>query len=358
MASTSNDSAAPKRALKDVNAESSVAKKAKSSTKSITKKELNEKLRYSQKSELTALLKTIFQEHLSPTTCYEILEFYTPDNAPLQPLADDPLLKECFHCHATDDLSEFHAVKICTNCNKSSLNRDEVMSMFDFTKPQADKIKRTNGYGMYGGVKYIYSMETVVRAVKKRDGSLFNFVARSTRSPPTTGELLKAASTAAKKKKVINDALKYSDESSLKLLLTQTIDAAPELKQVGGVLSSFVPSKMPMKPSANDPLLQQCFICHSSDNLKPFYDISVCNCCDPTSGKHGGTLTRDKVMSYFHFSKTEADKISRKKTTGGMYRSLIYVYNIKTVVNAAKKKHGSLYNMVKTHTPSYLWSQK
>jgi hypothetical protein len=42
-------------------------------------------------------------------------------------------------------------------------------------------------------------------------------------------------------------------------------------------------------------------------------------------------------MSYFYFSKSEADKITRKKLTGGRYGSLINVYNVKTVVAAAQK---------------------
>jgi hypothetical protein len=112
------------------------------------------------------------------------------------------------------------------------------------------------------------------------------------------------------------------------------------------LIASFIPAKLPVKPSADDPLLKQCFICGSPESLQVFHDVKVCPGCDLDGGKHGGTLTRDRVMSYFHFSKTEADKISRKKTTGGFYKSTIYVYKVKTVVTAAKKKWGSLYNMV------------
>lgn len=262
MASTTNNTASTKRVLTDVNAASGgVAKKPKK-VKSITKKEINEKMRYASKSELSSLLTTIIQDY--PEASSKVLDEYTPDNAP----------------------------------------------------------------------------------TSTGDGT-----------PPTAGQALKQASTKAKKNKVLKDAFKQSDEKSLKNLVNDMIEQIPELKQVNGMIHSFDPDKMPLKPSPNDPLLQQCFICHSTDaELQDFYDIKVCACCDLNSGKHGGTLTRDRVMSYFHFTKSEADKIPRKKSTGGMYRSLIYVYNVKSVANAAKKKYGSLYNMVKSHTPSYMYA--
>lgn len=47
------------------------------------------------------------------------------------------------------------------------------MDLFDFTKSQADQIKRRVGNSVYGGIKYIYDLDTVAKAVKKRNGSLF-----------------------------------------------------------------------------------------------------------------------------------------------------------------------------------------
>lgn len=141
------------------------------------------------------------------------------------------------------------------------------------------------------------------------------------------------------KNKVVSDALKYSDESSLKYYLKKLVTDIQDLSTANdGMIASFVPSEMPMKPTANDPLLLECFICRSSDEpLQDFHDVNVCAGCDLNSGTHRGTLTRDWVMSYFHFSKSEADKITCKKSTGGRYGSLINVYNVKTVVAAAQK---------------------
>jgi hypothetical protein len=47
------------------------------------------------------------------------------------------------------------------------------MDLFDFTKSQADQIERLVGNSVYRGIKYIYDLDTVAKAVKKRNGSFF-----------------------------------------------------------------------------------------------------------------------------------------------------------------------------------------
>lgn len=119
---------------------------------------------------------------------------------PLVPHPDNDQLKECFHRHSTAKLSGFHGVKVCGTCHSKTLTRDQVMDLFDFTKSQADQIKRRVGNSVYGGIKYIYDLDTVAKAVKKRNGSLFSLLATSAGcSPQTTGDGLKAATTKAKK---------------------------------------------------------------------------------------------------------------------------------------------------------------
>jgi len=166
--SSTTAAASTKRVLKDANASTEVAKKPKK-VKTITKKELNDKIKYALQSELSSLLKTIFQDF---PDAIKALEHYihTLDNTPLAPLVDDPLLKQCFRCHTTEQqgtLQDFYGVKVCSTCCNvnRALTRDQVMEYFSFTKPQADQIKRHTGNGMYGGVKYIYDVDTVVKAV-------------------------------------------------------------------------------------------------------------------------------------------------------------------------------------------------
>ena len=50
-------------------------------------------------------------------------------------------------------------------------------------------------------------------------------------------------------------------------------------------------------------------------------------------------------------TQAEADAIPRKTAVGGFYKSKIYVYSLESVVRAVKKKHGSLYQMVKNNGP-------
>lgn len=281
-----------KRVLTDANTTTAAAKKPKK-VKSITKKELNDKVRYVSHSELSSLLKSVFEAY--PQEFAEAFELHTPDNMPLVPHPDNDQLKECFHRHSTAKLSGFHGVKVCGTCHSKTLTPDQVMDLFDFTKSQADQIKRRVGNSVYGGIKYIYDLDTVAKAVTKRNGSLFSLLATSAGcSPQTTGDGLKAATTKAKNK-VVSDALKNSDESSLKYYLKKLVTDIQDLSTANdGMIASFVPSEMPMKPSANDPLLLECFICRSSDEpLQDFHDVNVCAGCDLNSGTHRGTLTRD-----------------------------------------------------------------
>lgn len=379
-------------------------KKAKKTAvkKKITKTEINEKLKWATKAELTALLKDIFaaKEEFSEdnnvdgaaaaaaatATTMTILKDHVPDNAPYVSLGpDDPLLKQCFHCKTTTaNLVDFHNVKSCGECNKPSYSTKEVCEYFGFSEDEVDKLIKPCSSTLVdssndgGGCKilvYMYPAEAVIKAVKKRNKngggggtalSLFNMVAKkSNRRRPTVGELIEAAKTQAKKSKAINDGLKYSEKPSLEALVSRAVEINPTLKNKDSILDKFVPAKLPYyKPkagseaAATDPILNRCFICTKSSSTKnpgggvieliPFHDVQMCTGCDINGGWHGGTLTRDKVMSYFYFTKTEADNnIPRKTTTGGFYKSKIYVYKVKAVVAAAKKKHGSLYNMSK-----------
>jgi hypothetical protein len=171
------------------------------------------------------------------------------------------------------------------------------------------------------------------------------------KDPPPTGELLKAANTMTKKKKVLTTAFKNSTLSQLVELLRQVAEALPALKQVDGLIGTFAPAMLPVKPASKDcPLLQQCFDCHTSMDLVEFHGVKVCNSCHPSHSKYGNMM-RAQVMSQFYFTKKEADNIPRKETTGGFYKSTIYVYRVSSVVTAAKKKWGSLYSMMYKNTP-------
>lgn len=127
----------------------------------------------------------------------------------------------------------------------------------------------------------------------------------------------------------------------LKVLFKQHPSAVSEC-----ALSMFNPKNMPLVAAPDDPLLSRCFMCSAEGGLIPFYDVKQCGSCSAELSQHGGTITRDKVMSYFHFGKAEADKIKRKSGSHGYFNSVIYLYDVKTVVKACQKKYGSLQQMV------------
>lgn len=104
---------------------------------------------------------------------------------PIKPSKDDELLRVCFHCKAdSEDLKQLHSsseIKICGCCNDrlfgkhGTFTRDKVQEFFHFTKTEAAKIPcSTATGGFYKSKIYVYSLDTVIRAVKKKHGSLYN----------------------------------------------------------------------------------------------------------------------------------------------------------------------------------------
>lgn len=135
-----------------------------------------------------------------------------------------------------------------------------------------------------------------------------------------------------------------SIKNSLEELIFDLIDKMPILKQVGNLMDKFWPYDMPCnKPPAHHYLMRQCILCDttsSPDDMISYYqnDAMVCSACDAT------TMTRMGVMSTFGFTKSEADKIKR----GGLSNPYSgYSYNLKDVLKAVRKGHGSLYNYAK-----------
>jgi hypothetical protein len=112
------------------------------------------------------------------------------------------------------------------------------------------------------------------------------------------------------------------------------------------VLSTFHPLRLPKTPKPDDLLLKRCFACKSEDGLSKFHDVKVCNSCNNDLNSHDGTITRDRVQNFFHFSKSEADNIPRTTKFGGFYGGIIYCYKVSTVVKKCQAKYGSLYNMI------------
>lgn len=240
------------------------------------------------------------------------------------------------------------------------------MDYFGLTKSEADKIKRIRFGGPAGA--YIYQVEDVIKVVKKKHGSLIKYCVQekhgeSWRLPTcresSTYQLMQIAKTEVQKKKIILDGLQYSDKEELSALLKSI--AREHLVQIQDIVTEFRPERMPAKPSSSsDPLLQHCFLC-KEDNapLHKFHDIKACARCMTIVG---GSLSREQVMGIFHFSRYEADRIKRKTTQDyyGKHKA-VRQYNPKVVVTAAKKKWGTLYNMVaqtKDRNPVFLVTPK
>jgi hypothetical protein len=83
-------------------------------------------------------------------------------------------LKLLFFC----PMKDFHSVKVCGSCNHSSngghcgiLTRACVMAYFKFFKSEANKIlHNVSQGGFYNQMTYIYQLEPVVKACKRKYG--------------------------------------------------------------------------------------------------------------------------------------------------------------------------------------------
>lgn len=156
-----------------------VAKKQRTTTKkSLTQKEIKTKLDAATEQELRTYLKDILSAHgelLLPS-----FEAFTPKQL-IRAEPDDPLLNTCFRCRTAENLSPIAECKICANCssdmlgNHGNLTREKVMNIFKFSKNEALEIPfKTTQAGLFKNFTvYVYSLPAVLKAVKKKYGSLY-----------------------------------------------------------------------------------------------------------------------------------------------------------------------------------------
>lgn len=230
-------------------------KKTKGGPKKLTQKSIREKMKYSTKAELTRLLKDIFKIH--PHVLPKVFEHYTPSNDPIEPMQPvEPLLQECFHCGAScckgdeeTDLCQWFELKACSHCSWSVFDKTTLKEWFGFTNKEADKMKRTSSMtGMFRGIKYHYQAETIVKALKKKHGSLFTWLVHDKGVYDrhcTVGERLEQASKKAEKTKIINKAFQHSRDTDLEGLVHTAMRYEEALKLQDSVIGAFVPNKLP-----------------------------------------------------------------------------------------------------------------
>jgi hypothetical protein len=170
--------------------------------------------------------------------------------------------------------------------------------------------------------------ETVMKKTQRRPTEKPSVTTKASKSTPK-----KQAKAAIKTPKAIlklsEKKIKAATERECKTLLTFLLSAHPEI--LLGAMETFHPMRMPSAPLPDDPLLQACFHCQdqgTTTGLSEYHGVKVCASCSDCLHQHGGSLTRDRVMSFFHFTKGEADKIPRQQKQGGFYKSLIYVYQV------------------------------
>jgi hypothetical protein len=109
---------------------------------------------------------------------------------------------------------------------------------------------------MYGGIRYRYKANTIVKAIKERDGCMFKWLISkdqkhrgfSRPEPIPTLEKLDAAPTKTEKNKVLTRDLKHATDMGLVVLVYEAIRGDRKLTLQGGIIDKFVPAKLPGIP--------------------------------------------------------------------------------------------------------------
>jgi hypothetical protein len=143
-------------------------------TKAQKKKVISDALKYTKN--FSYLLGKTMDAEPSLIQADGIMDAFVPSNMPLEPSPDDPILKQCFVCESQTNLGKCHDVKICTECNRTTMTRDQVMDHFYLSKTEADKISRKKRTGGYRQIVYAYNVKTVATHAKKKWGSLYTMI--------------------------------------------------------------------------------------------------------------------------------------------------------------------------------------
>ena len=88
----------------------SIEKESTSTDTTISKKAINAKLAHATRPELTKLLKKINKDF--PAVGRAVFANHRPENEPLEPLPDDPLMKKCFHCSQEQELYHWYGLMV------------------------------------------------------------------------------------------------------------------------------------------------------------------------------------------------------------------------------------------------------
>lgn len=134
----------------------------------LTLKEIDSKLKEATEAEVKAFLRELMSTHSE--LLRESFDAFTPKQM-IKPAADDPLITTCFRCRSTENLSPISECKICSNCSidmlgkHGNLTRTQVMSIFRFTKAEAEQIPfRTTQAGLFKNrTVHVYTLPAVLK---------------------------------------------------------------------------------------------------------------------------------------------------------------------------------------------------
>mmetsp|Transcript_27914 Transcript_27914/g.54726 ORF Transcript_27914/g.54726 Transcript_27914/m.54726 type:complete len:120 (+) Transcript_27914:2-361(+) len=107
---------------------------------------------------------------------HTLYDNFTPAKMPAKPKEDDPLLKTCYNCRTTENLSAYHGVKVCPKCDGYNMTMGEAQGRFGFSKKEIKALPHTTHHS-FRCQYHLFNMKTLVRAAIDKYGSLYNMIA-------------------------------------------------------------------------------------------------------------------------------------------------------------------------------------
>jgi len=155
-------------------------------------------------------------------------------------------------------------------------------------------------------------------------------------------------------KTAVNMKLRYAKIGELKDMLRKifdkTISVGSHLDDIQDIFVEFEPDKAPPSDKSDNPFLQECFICHSKEDLTAWENVGICS--KDLHSLQAAHIRRNHALQVFNLRTKDIEKYDVSEES---HKNPIY--DTKKVINCAKRKHGSIYDMVKKREEKREWER-
>ncbi len=128
---------------------------------------------------IIGMVKIALEQEPAIAQVDELLAGLQPKSYPLKVPKGHPILSRCFLCKRTTALKKRYDLKICSSCSCGTYTKQELKSTFCLSPSEMSGIPYTeHSFGGWNrsGVYYIFKSNAATLKIKKKFGSMFNYV--------------------------------------------------------------------------------------------------------------------------------------------------------------------------------------